>query len=234
MSGGGERARLATWRERVVEGVPEARPAAIDFSRHQAEGLVFAADGTRIVVTRTGPRLPVVFLLLLFGMGAMVPVVALLLLAQNPHPTAIAWWSFAAACALWSGPFWGSIAWHLVARMRLRVGVDGVRISTATPFGETLGQIVSAAQIDAVLIGKPSIQYVGDESWLLIVTKRTTLKFGGGLSDAALEFLRDLVLAKLPVAGAHGRIAALRTRGAIGRGAAPLVIRPIAGSPVSE
>lgn len=85
------------------------------------------------------------------------------------------------------------IACFLASRPRLQVGPERVVTSLMTPLGERRRQEMETARITGVQLGAPKGQQTGEA--LHISTDDGRVFFGVGLSRAALEWLRDCLLA---------------------------------------
>lgn len=87
----------------------------------------------------------------------------------------------------------GQLLGFWLSRPRLRVGRESVVASLMTPLGEMGRQAMDTARISGVQIGAPKGQASG--STLHILTDDGRVYFGAGLSPAALEWLRNCLLA---------------------------------------
>jgi len=87
-----------------------------------------------------------------------------------------------------------ALVWAKIATAALDVGRDGVKLYWLTPWGPTRGVAMASDEIESVRIGKPPTGNASREV-VLIVGDAATIPAGQGLDRAALEWLRNCILA---------------------------------------
>lgn len=161
---------------------------SVDYERlgQRAEGIAVEFEDDVIAVTRTAPKYPVWLALAV----ALFPLVAVFLAVGLEHGIGTFLWAALPFEALFAGPF----AWDYVSRERLRAGRDEVRISAVTPWFETRGRRVAMTAVETVHLVRSGRERTTS---LAIATDRRVLRFGARLPHETLEFLCQLLLAKV-------------------------------------
>jgi len=159
--------------------------------QERAEGLAVDIEGETVVVTRTGPELAwwgalfmVAFPLIFVYVGFFVEKVP-----------GFAGWLFGGMGLLFEAVLLSAVVWDRISRQRLRVGPREVTVNAIGPKGETKGKSMAVGEIEEVTVGRRK----GDNSGmkLRITGDRKRLSFGQRLPRASLDFLENLVLAKI-------------------------------------
>ncbi len=88
------------------------------------------------------------------------------------------------------------LAWSLVAKAVLEVRGSGVRFLWTTPWGDTPGVSMDAEKVESVTVGKPAVGNSRGNA-VIIAGDLGTIPVGQGLDAAALEWLKNCVLAVL-------------------------------------
>ncbi len=84
-----------------------------------------------------------------------------------------------------------SFAWSLITRRLVRISPDGVHVLRRTPWGETSGRTIAAADIESVTVGRKE---GGGMEAVRVVTDAGEVCVGEGLKREALEWLKSCVL----------------------------------------
>ena len=169
-----------------------------DILSQPAEGLATDFEGDTVVITRTGPQNPwwgsllaVLFPLIFVGIGFFVTDMDMLGRII-----------FGGVGTLFEILFVLAVYNDLTSRGRLRVGPDGIRINKVRASGENEGKFIPARELESVVVNKK------DNEWrasLVIASDRETLRFGGGLPRASLDFVANTVMAKIAESERRGR-----------------------------
>jgi len=155
-----------------------------------AEGLAVDIEGDTIVVTRTGPELAWWAALFMIGFPLIFVYVGFFL-----EDVGFVGWFLGGLGLLFEAAFLSAVVWDRISRQRLRVGPRQVTVNAIGPKGETKGKSMAVGEIEEVTVGR----HKGKNSAvkLLITGDRKRLSFGQRLPHASLDFLENLILAKI-------------------------------------
>ena len=96
---------------------------------------------------------------------------------------------------LFEAAFLYAVVWDRISRKRLRIGPGRITVNAVGPKGETEGKSMAVGEVEEVMVGNRKGQNSGVK--LLITGDRKRLSFGQNLPRASLDFLENLVLAKI-------------------------------------
>ena len=175
----------------VAELIEEGK-VAVDYAvlQHKAAGIAVDMDGDTVVVTRQRPQNTLVGALIFLAF----PLVFIWVGFYSDAPVPINW-LFGGLGLLFETLILLGVAWDLLSRRRLRVGPQRVRVCSVSRWGETKGKSLAVADIETVKLGREDGRSASPG--LMLAGDRGKLSFGRRLPDDTLEFLRNLVLAKI-------------------------------------
>lgn len=159
--------------------------------QERAEGLAVDIEGDTIVVTRTGPELPWWAALFMIGFPLIFVYVGFFL----DEVPGLFGWLFGGMGLLFEAAFLCAVVWDRISRKRLRIGPGRITVNAVGPKGETEGKSMAVGEVEEVMVGNRKGQNSGVK--LLITGDRKRLSFGQNLPRASLDFLENLVLAKI-------------------------------------
>ncbi len=173
--------------ELIREGKLEVDYALL---RERAEGLAVDIEGDTIVVTRTGPELAWWGALIMLAFPLVFVYVGFFL----DDTPAIVGWFLGGLGLLFEVAFVTAVVWDLISRKRLRIDPERITANAVGPKGETKGKSIQVGEIEEVTVGRRK----GENAVKLLITgDRQRLSFGQHLPRASLDFLENLVLAKI-------------------------------------
>lgn len=155
-----------------------------------ARGVAVTHEGDVTVITRTGPVNRWWGALI----GVLFPLIFVGVAIYSPDMPAFVRLLVGGLGALFEVIFVIGVLTDLLSRQRLRIGPAGVWVNRAYAGSETKGKRIEAANIETVKLGGKSDRSV---TAVMIASDTETLKFGGGLPRASLEFVMNTILAKI-------------------------------------
>lgn len=186
--------------DKSVADLMEEGKVAVDYDllQEKAEGIAVDIEGETMVVTRAGPQNgPLGSLIFL-----LFPWIFIWVGFYSDAPGVVGW-IFGAFGILFEVLIVLLVAWDFLSRQRIRIGRDFVRVCDVSRWGETKGKSLPVEEIEVVKLGgeakkksKPGLNILGDCG---------KLRFGRGLPEETLHFIRNLVLAKIEKHHVPGR-----------------------------
>lgn len=159
--------------------------------QERAEGLAVDIEGDTVVVTRTGPELAWWGAVIMLAFPLIFVYVGFFL----EDVPGLFGWIFGGMGLLFEAAFLAAVVWDRISRKRLRVGPRQITVNAIGPKGETKGKSMAVGEIEEVTVGRRKGQ--NSTVKLLITGDRKHLSFGQNLPTASLDFLENLILAKI-------------------------------------
>ena len=156
----------------------------------KAEGIAVDIEGETLVVTRTGTKVRVPATLTLLLLSLVIVLIGIFAdLREHASWIAIGSGTLLAALLVYN------MIWELMSRHRLYIGRDRIRHCSVSRWGETKGKSLATATLKSAVV-PPPWKVLGNLG-LVIQGQQGKLLFGLGLPIDTLQFIRNLILAKI-------------------------------------
>ncbi len=184
--------------DKSVSELLEEGKLKIDYDSlgQKAEGVAVEVEGDELVVTRQGPQ--------------NSPATMIFFLAFPWIFIGVAYFSGSGAdrTGAWLAGGFGVlfevilicvVLWDLLSRERLRIGPYDLTTCSISRWGESKGRSLSVSAVETIKVGGPEggARNTKLQPALVMVADRGKLAFGKRLPRETLDFLRNLILAKI-------------------------------------
>lgn len=173
----------------IKEGEVAFDPSAL---HRRSDDLIVTEDAQGLVVTRARPQVTLFGLLLLIAVPGVMIYFGFYY--EGGGIDAAGRLGLGIMGSIFAAVALAGIIWDRIARRRLRVTSEHVRVSTVGPWGETRGRSLAIAEIESV---KVAAQHKNGRTGVLIEGDRGLLAFGASLPAPALDHVRSLILARI-------------------------------------